>query len=142
MKIYLSATSPVDQNKSHQWVSSLSALDSLVAKSEASSIICENFFSTLPLEQLQMAMNLIISKMRIGCNLVITAPDITMLCQRMTKDEIDIGAINRILFKNGSIQSVCSTEVIEQLIPLNIEILNKHFDIATSNIMITARRSS
>ena len=142
MKIYLSATSPTDQNKSHQWVSSLSALDTLVMKSEASSIICENFFSTLPIGQVEMAINLIASKMRIGCELVINAPDIAILCQKMTKDEIDLNFLNDILFKNGSVQSVYSMQFIEQLLPANIDILNKHFNLPTSEIVITARRSS
>jgi len=142
MKIYLSATSPTDQNKSHQWISSLSALDTLVMKSEASSIICENFFSTLPIGQVEMAINLIASKMRIGCELVINAPDIAILCQKMTKDEIDLNFLNDILFKNGSVQSVYSMQFIEQLLPANIDILNKHFNLPTSEIVITARRSS
>jgi len=142
MKIYLSATSPTDQNKSHQWISSLSALDTLVMKSEASSIICENFFSTLPIGQVEMAINLIASKMRIGCELVINAPDIAILCQKMTKDEIDLNFLNDILFKNGSVQSVYSMQFIEQLLPTNIDILNKHFNVPTSEIVITARRSS
>lgn len=142
MKIYLSATSPADQNKSYQWVSNLSALDSLVSRSEASSIICENFFSMLPIEQIEIAMNLIVSKMRIGCELIINIPDIAMLCQRMAKDEIDIGTINNILFKNGPIQSLLSVETIEKAIPQNIAVSSKHFNIPTSEIIITARRSS
>jgi hypothetical protein len=142
MKIYLSSTPPTDQNKSYQWISNISVFDSSVMTSEASSIICDNFLSTLPMEQIEVVIGLIASKMRIGCELIILSPDITTLSQRMTKEEIDLNMLNAILFKNGPIRSVCSMEFVEVLLPANLTIFHKHFDLHTSEIVIKARRSS
>ena len=142
MKIYLSANPPTDQNKFHKWVSSLAALDGLVMSSEATSIVCGHFLSTLPIQQMAAAINLMASKMRIGGELIIYATDIVILSQRIYKDEIDLNILNNILFKNGSIKSAYSMDLVEQLLPKNIEILNKHFNIGTSEIVIKTRRSS
>tara|TARA_R100000008_G_scaffold85858_1_gene76901 strand:+ start:292 stop:720 length:429 start_codon:yes stop_codon:yes gene_type:complete len=142
MKIYLSATAPTEQNKSHQWISNISALDSSVMTSQASLIICDNFFSMLPIEQIQSAVNIVVSKMRIGCELIILAPDAAILSQRITKGEIDLNTLNMILFKNGAVQSLYSMEFLESLLPPNLKIYNKHFDLHTSEIVIKARRFS
>ena len=80
--------------------------------------------------------------MRIGGELIIYATDIVILSQRIYKDEIDLNILNNILFKNGSIKSAYSMDLVEQLLPKNIEILNKHFNIGTSEIVIKTRRSS
>lgn len=142
MKIYLSAIAPQSCEPSYKWVSSLDALDKLVTASEASSIICDGFLSMVDFSQIEAALKTIISKMRINSELVIINPDIDILSQRLTREEINLTAINEILFKNGPIKSVLPTSLIEELLPHNINIFNKHFDLYTSEIIIKARRSS
>ena len=142
MKIYLSSSAPPSHNDAHKWVSSLEALDMLVSTSEASSIICDRFLSTIEFDRLEEALKIIISKMRIGCELLILNPDISVLSQRFVGEEIDLLAMNEILFKNGPIKSVTPIETIEQLLPPNVNIFSKHFDLFTSEIIIKARRSS
>ena len=142
MKIYLSAIAPESCEPSYKWVSSLDALDKLVTASEASSIICDGFLSMVDFSQIEAALKTIISKMRINSELVIINPDIDILSQRLTREEINLTAINEILFKNGPIKSVLPTSLIEELLPHNINIFNKHFDLYTSEIIIKARRSS
>lgn len=143
MKIYLSVRpQPVEMAASYKWVSSLDALSALVSASEASSIICNGFLSMVDFGQVEAALKTIISKMRINSELIIINPDISILSQRLTREEINLTAINEILFKNGPIKSVLPTSLIEELLPKNINIFNKHFDLYTSEIIIKARRSS
>ena len=139
MKIYLCATQP--EEKTHQWVSNMAVFNGMVEDSEATSIVCDNFLSCFMHEELLGAVEKIVSKMRLNSELVIIHPDIHMLSHRLYREELDMQAINDILFKNGPIKSVCSVEKIQQALPANIQIMHQNFDIATSTITIKATRT-
>ena len=85
-------------------------------------------------------MEKIVSKMRINCELVIMQPDIGILSHHLFREEIDTETLNNVLFKNGAIKSASLAQEVESLMPQNIEVTNKHFDVATANIVIKARR--
>jgi|TARA_R100000664_G_C2725733_1_gene117756 hypothetical protein len=143
MKIYLSTQpQPVDMIKSYTWISSLDALEKRVGNSEASLILCDNFLSSFQFEAIGSAMQTIVSKMRINCELTVLNTDIVMLCEKFSREEIDINMMNTILCGRGSIKSVLPSSVIEDLLPENIKITHKHFDLDSSQTCIKARRVS
>lgn len=139
MKIYLCATKP--EEKTHQWVSNMAVFNGMVEDSEAVSIVCDNFVSCFTHEELVGFFEKIVSKMRLNSELVIMHPDIHMLSHRLYREEIDMQALNDILFKNGAIKSVCSVEKIQQALPSNIEVTHQNFDMTTSIITIKATRT-
>ena len=78
--------------------------------------------------------------MRLKSELTIIQPDITILSQKLSREEITEKTLNNILFTGRGIKSVSSAEIIQSLIPANLQVTQKHFDITTSNITIKARR--
>jgi hypothetical protein len=86
-------------------------------------------------------MKIIASKMRMKSELTIVQPDIVILSQKLSREEIDEKSLNNILFRGEGIKSLCSTETIQSLIPDSLQVIQKHFDIVTSNIVIKARRT-
>jgi|TARA_R110000824_G_scaffold356223_1_gene543436 hypothetical protein len=143
MRIYLSTQpQPVDMIKSYTWISSLDALEKRVGNSEASLILCDNFLSAFQFEAIGNVMRTIVSKMRINCELTILNTDIVMLCEKFSKEEIDINMMNMMLCGRGSVKSVLPSSVIEDLLPENIKIMQKHFDLDSSQTCIKARRLS
>ena len=139
MKIYLCPTEP--QDKTYTWVSNLASFNGIVGDSEATSIVCDFFLPIFKYEELQAALNKIISKMRLNCELVLIVPDINILSQRLARNEIDVETMNQILFKNGAIKSVMPINTIEELLPPSVQVTHKHFDTPTSQIILKARRT-
>ena len=139
MKIYLCPVQQTEE-KSHTWVSNIAIFNNMVGDSEATSIICDYFLLSFKYEELASALQRIVSKMRLRSELVLIHPDINMLSQRLQRDDINIDKLNTILFKYGAIKSIFSIDTIEQLLPSNVQITHKHFDIDTSNIILQARR--
>ena len=139
MKIYLCPVQQTEE-KSHTWVSNIATFNVIVEDSEATSIICDYFLLSFKYEELKEAIQRIVSKMRLQSELVLIHPDINILSQRLQRDDINTEMLNSILFKCGTIKSVFSISTIEDLLPSNLQITHKHFDTATSNIVVKARR--
>ena len=138
MRIYLSSSQPVD--KSYKWASNIVLFNDMVQASEATSIVCDHFLSSFSYGEIPEVLKIISSRMRLQSEITIIHPDITILSQKLSREEIDEQTLNNILFKHEGIRSVCSTETIQSLIPANLRITQKHFDMTTSNIVIKARR--
>ena len=138
MKIYLCSTRP--EEKTHQWVSNMAVFSGAAEDNEATSIICNNFLSCFTYDELPQLLEKIVIKMLLNSELIIIQADISMLSQRLFREEIDTTTLNNILFNNGPIKSVCCTEEIESLISENLEITNKHFNMTTASVVIRARR--
>ena len=138
MKIYLCSTEP--EEKTHKWVSNVAILNGYVEDSEATSIICDGFLSSFVYNELEGVMKKIVSKMRLGAELIIIHPDIKMLSQRICNEEIDIPTLNDTLFKHGSLKSLSSVEELHELMPENLQVSHKHFDAITSSVTIKAER--
>jgi hypothetical protein len=62
------------------------------------------------------------------------------IAKKLVRDEINIGEVNDVLFKNPFIKSVCTLENIEQNIPDSIPLQHKHFDNLLSEVTIKCRR--
>ena len=138
MRIYLSSSEPAD--KSYKWASNIVVFNDMVQTSEATSIVCDHFLSSFSYSEIAEVLKIVASKMRLQSEITIVHPDIVILAQKMSREEINEQTLNNILFKSESIRSVCSTETIQSLIPDNLEITQRNFDMATSNIVIKARR--
>jgi len=139
MRIHLSSSGPVD--KSYKWASNIVSFNDMVQDREATSIVCDHFFSSFSYDEIPEVMKIIASKMRLKSELTIVQPDIVILSQKLSREEIDEKSLNNILFRGESIKSLCSTETIQSLIPDSLQVTQKHFDIVTSNIVIKARRA-
>tara|TARA_R100001377_G_scaffold9933_1_gene5054 strand:- start:2626 stop:3048 length:423 start_codon:yes stop_codon:yes gene_type:complete len=139
MRIHLSSSGPVD--KSYKWASNIVSFNDMVQDREATSIICDHFLSSFSYDEIPEVMKIIASKMRLKSELTIVQPDIIILSQKLSREEIDEKSLNSILFRGEGVKSLCSTETIQSLIPDNLQITEKHFDVATSNIVIKARRA-
>ena len=139
MKIYLCPVQQTEE-KSHTWVANIAIFNGMVEDSEATSIICDHFLSSFQHAELPEVLSRIVSKMRLQSELVLIHPDIEILSQRLHREDINMETLNTILFKSGAIKSVFSMNTIEKLLPPNLQVIHKHFDIATSNIIIKARR--
>ncbi len=138
MRIYLSSSEPAD--KSYKWASNIVAFNDMVQTSEATSVVCDQFLSSFSYSEIPEVLKIIASKMRLQSQITIVHPDIVVLSQRMSREEVNEQNLNDILFRNEAIRSVCSTETIQSLIPDNLEITQTVFDVTTSNIVIKARR--
>ena len=139
MKIYLCPVQQAEE-KSHIRVSNIVTFNNMVSDSEATSIICDHFLSTFIYDELREVLQKIVSKMRLQSELIIIHPDIDMLSQRFLREDINLETLNTILFKCGAIKSVFSINTIAELLPSNLQITHKHFDNATANIIVKARR--
>tara|TARA_R100000234_G_scaffold20134_1_gene11299 strand:+ start:312 stop:743 length:432 start_codon:yes stop_codon:yes gene_type:complete len=143
MKVYLSTRpQPAEMIKSYTWISSLDALEKRVANSEASAILCDNFLSTVPFDAIGNAMRTIISKMRINCEITILNTDIAILCEKFTREEINIDTMNVLQYGRGAVKSAIPSSIIEDLLPENVKVTEKHFDLESCQICIKARRLS
>tara|TARA_R100000008_G_C3540369_1_gene144423 strand:+ start:293 stop:715 length:423 start_codon:yes stop_codon:yes gene_type:complete len=138
MKIYLCPQKP--EQKTHTWYTNIAIFNSSVENSEATSIVCDHFLSLFTYNELPEALKMIASKMRLGAELIIVQPDINLLFQRFTREEINEEALNNMLFKAGPVKGAFSTERIEALIPPSLKVEHKHFDTGMSTIIIKARR--
>ena len=138
MRIYLSSSQPSE--KSYHWTSDIVSFNERVQNSEATSIVCDHFLSSFSHEEIGEVLKIIVSKMRLKSELTIIQPDITILSQKLSREEITEKTLNNILFTGRGIKSVSSAEIIQSLIPANLQVTQKHFDITTSNITIKARR--
>lgn len=138
MKIYLSSSEPAE--KSYKWASNIVLFNDMVEVSEATSVVCDHFLSLFSYDEIPEVLSMIVSKMRLKSELTIIQPDVSILSQKFSREEIDERTLNNILFKSGSIKNVCSAETIQSLIPSSLQVTEKRFDIATSNIIIKTRR--
>jgi hypothetical protein len=138
MKIYLCLTEP--EEKTHKWVSNIAVFNGFVEDSEATSIVCDGFLSSFVYSELEDVLKKIVSKMRLGAELIIINSDIKMLSQRIRNEEIDTPTLNSILFKHGPLKSLSSAEELCELMPENLQVTHKHFDAITSSVTIKTER--
>lgn len=140
MRIYLSMIEPND--KSCVWISDIATFESQVLDGEATYIVLNRFLSTFTHAELRPLLEQISKKMRSNCELVIIENDMDFIAKKLVRNELNIGEVNDVLFKNPFIKSVCTLENIEQNIPNNIRLQHKHFDNLLSEITIKCRRIS
>lgn len=140
MRIYLSMIEPSD--KSCVWISDIATFESQVLDGEATYIVLNRFLSTFTHAELRPLLQKIAKKMRLNCELVIIENDMDFIAKKLVRNEINIGEVNDVLFRNPFIKSVCTLENIEQNIPDSIPLQHKHFDNLLSEVTIKCRRQA
>lgn len=141
MKIFLSNNEP--ENKSYIWINNIATLDDKVLDSEATSIICDNFLSIFPIDQLTALIAKIISKMRLNCELTIKDVDSDIINRRFINEEIDINEVNTIMFgKNQKRRSILNIVSVSDVMPKNIKIQNKDYHYNSCSFIIKYKRVS
>jgi hypothetical protein len=138
MRIYLSMIEPND--KSCVWISDIATFESQVLDGEATYIVLNRFLSAFTHAEIQPLLEKIVKKMRLNCELVVIENDMDFIAKKLVRDEINIGEVNDILFRNTFIKSVCTLENIEKNLPNSIQLQHKHFDNLLSEITIKCRR--
>jgi hypothetical protein len=138
MRIYLSMIEPND--KSYVWISDIATFESQVLDGEATYIVLNRFLSTFTHAELRPLLEKIAKKMRLNCELVVIENDMDFIAKKLVRNELNIGEVNDVLFKNPFIKSVCTLENIEKNIPDSIPLQHKHFDNLLSEITIKCRR--
>ena len=138
MRIYLSMIEPND--KSCVWISDIATFESQVLDGEATYIMLNRFLSAFTHAEIQPLLEKIVKKMRLNCELVVIENDMDFIAKKLVRDEINIGEVNDILFRNTFIKSVCTLENIEKNLPNSIQLQHKHFDNLLSEITIKCRR--
>ena len=126
MRIYLSMIEPND--KSCVWISDIATFESQVLDGEATYIVLNRFLSAFTHAEIQPLLEKIVKKMRLNCELVVIENDMDFIAKKLVRDEINIGEVNDILFRNTFIKSVCTLENIEKNLPNSIQLQHKHFD--------------
>jgi hypothetical protein len=127
-------------DKSCVWISDIATFESQVLDGEATYIVLNRFLSAFTHAEIQPLLEKIVKKMRLNCELVVIENDMDFIAKKLVRDEINIGEVNDILFRNTFIKSVCTLENIEKNLPNSIQLQHKHFDNLLSEITIKCRR--
>lgn len=140
MKIYLSTQDP--KNEFYKWANSLPMLDGIVLDSEATAIVCDSFISSFDYHEAGALLLKIVKKMRIGCELVVMDVDAEMLCRSFYVEEINQKQLNEIVFMSQKRKSLFSMSHIEENLPENIRVTNKHYENGNCSFILKCRRES
>tara|TARA_A100001201_G_scaffold135193_1_gene123293 strand:- start:217 stop:639 length:423 start_codon:yes stop_codon:yes gene_type:complete len=112
-----------------------------VQDNEATSIVCENFLCGFSFDDLPKILNLIVSKMRLKCKLVISEKDFNLISRYIFREVNDINVINQLVFQDSDlkIRSILTAELIESLLEgYNLKLISKGFE--DLNFSITLER--
>ena len=139
MRVYLSQSEPEDGSPEH--FTNVATFSRGVMDSEATSITCDRFLSSFPYNKIETVLELVMQKMRIGCELTIMEPDFYLISKHIFQDGIEEKLINEIVFKAGTLKSILTMETIVKWISPSLEIVSKHFDEKLSISIIKARRN-
>jgi len=139
MKIYLSPQGPSDQSYTH--ISNVAALDSQVLTNEASEIIVDKFLSQFFYNEIKDVIDKIISKMRLNSSITFIEPDMDLLAQKYIRDDVDLETINNLVFNNRTAKSILTMQFLNGALVGKLNILEKHFDENSAQIILKAGRS-
>lgn len=144
MKVYISrwGTSKKPENDEFIHVSNLMWLDNLVLDSEARIIVVDNFFQQFTIKEIPVVMEKILSKLRLGGELLIEETDIDVVSLKYYRGDLSLEEVNNTMFLNeSSIKSVFTVEFFRSLLSsLNITITELSLDNRTASFLIKAGR--
>ena len=102
-----------------------------VGDNEATSIICENFLCNFNYSDLPKVVALIVKKMRLRCELIISEKDFSLISKHIFRESVDIEGLNHAIFSDmgTGIKSILTSETIESLLnPYELSVISKGFD--------------
>lgn len=140
MRVFLSNIEPED--KSYIWINNIAILNEKILNAEATHIVCDNFISNFMLAECQQLFLMILSKMRLNCELIIKDVDMDILNRRYINEEITITEANNILFSsNNKRKSLLNMSSIEINVPQNMALTNKTYDYSSCSFIMKYRRA-
>lgn len=122
MKIYLSTKPPSDMSFKH--CSNLSSLEGMALDGEVTSLTIDCFLSSFSFREMKEAMQEILKKCRIKCEVNIIEMDSNVIFRLYTRGEIQLDYLNNLFF-NSPKKSVLNTDAIQSCIPDNFSIEEK-----------------
>lgn len=141
MKVYLSLTR-LEDDEAYDHYRNIGRFANGVMNSEANEIICKDFLSSFSYEEVGGVIDIIISKMRIGCELTIVEPDFYLVSKHIFRESINMEDVNRLVFKGGILKSILTVSDIESFfVNLNLQVVSKHFDENFCRFIIKIRRT-
>lgn len=109
-------------------INDIKIIDVLVEDGEADTIIVDDFINQFTYFDAGNVLNKIISKLRIGGEIIILQPEIEIAAQRLSRGHINIETFNNLMF-TGSNNNFLSLEIIETLLKnAGIEITFKNIN--------------
>lgn len=140
MKVYISTKKPENNEFIH--TANLMWLDNLVLDSEARIIVVDNFFQQFTIKEIPVVMEKILSKLRLGGELLIEETDIDVVSLKYYRGDLSLEEVNNTMFLNeSSIKSVFTVEFFRSLLSsLNITITELSLDNRTASFLIKAGR--
>lgn len=140
MKIYISANEPTTKDYIH--VSNIMTLDTVSLDNEANEIIIENYLSQFSQEEIEPLLKKILTKLRLNGALVIVDNDIDTAVMKYDRGDIDLVALNQIVFRGQARKCVLNIETIKDTLQNSLKIEHSSIDSNSGNFILKLRRST
>jgi len=138
MKIYLSHKKSTNSEFTH--VSNIMMLDNIVTNCEATEIVVDNFLLQFSLGELPIALDKILSKLRINSKLTIKEKDIDIISMKYGRGDWSLEELNSNAFDSTAIKCFLNIETIQGKLSNKVQIEKSHLDQKNGNFLIVARR--
>ena len=99
MKLYFSKEPITDPTYTH--IRDINLIDILADDLEAEEILVENFLNEFTYNMFGQVLNKIVSKLRLGGEIIVCEHDIDFLCYKLSTGKIDPKEFNEIVFSGG-----------------------------------------
>lgn len=138
MEILLSANQPPDENI--RWFNHIGIFDKSILEHEATKIICDNFLSKVGEEDFNQMMQIIYSKMRIKCQLVIKELDLYSISKYFYRNSNNISDINMKI--TSPLRSFVSIEKIQNSLPEGFVVTKKFIEDQDLSFVLCIERAT
>ncbi len=125
---------------SHKHISDIKMFHDSVLESECTDLICDNFISTFDYNEIDQIIQILTSKMRLNSELTIKEVDARLVCKKFHVEELDLDAVNSILFSTKR-KSMLTSDKITSLINNKLTLSSVHYDDKSCSSIIKYRRS-
>lgn len=138
MKLYFSKEPITDLTYTH--IRDINLIDILADDLEAEEILIENFLNQFTYNMFGQVLNKIVSKLRLGGEIIVCEYDIEFLCHKLSIGKIDTKEFNEIVFSGGPANCLFKMDtVIDLLQQGGLRIVEKVID-ANDLYVVKARR--
>lgn len=138
MKIYLSHKKSTNSEFTH--VSNIMILDNIVENCEATEIVIDNFLMQFSINELPIALEKILSKLRINAVLKIIEKDIDIISMKYGRGDWSLEELNSKTFEGSPIKSFLNIETIQEKLTNKVKIEKSQLDQQNGSFFIVARR--
>lgn len=140
MKVYISTEQPETPEYTH--VPNIMSLDSVALDCEATDIVVKDYLSQFTDNELMPLLQKILSKLRINGTITILDNDIDITYMKYDRGDIDLKALNSIVFRGQSKKSFLNIETVKDLVKDVFTLEHSSVDAQTGNFIVKARRTA